>query len=100
LGAGTERLFYEGPLAQVLQSELSAAARLNPSSDETAASDYDCPECRDLGWCIFNASPEEDYLGEVQACDCGFFTSDDEAVAAARAAGLSVDDSHEVLFSP
>jgi hypothetical protein len=101
-GVGRERLFYEGPLSAetVFPPDPNPG---NPAADRSAdptSDDYDCPDCQDLGWAIFNDCPETGDLGEIQACDCGFFPSDDEALAAARAAGLSVDDDYQVLFVP
>jgi hypothetical protein len=102
--AGPERLFYDGPLsaAGVFKREPVEPLTSARSSRPTLADDYDCPECQDRGWAIFNARPEEGYLGEIHACACGFglFPTEDEALAAARKAGLSVDDDHQVLFVP
>jgi hypothetical protein len=95
-GSQFERVFYDGPLAQVLERGFSEAPATR-SLD--AAEDYDCLDCLDVGWAIFNARPEDDYLGEIQACDCGL-SSEEEALEAARTAGLSVDDRYQVLFVP
>ena len=96
-GARFERVFYEGPLAQALERGFSEAP---PTRSLDTAEAYDCLDCLDVGWAIFNARPEEAYLGEIQACDCGLFPSDDEALEAARTAGLSVDGRYQVLFVP
>ena len=51
-----------------------------------------CDSCQGKGWEIFNQDHFE--LGEVQTCDCGIIAWDDEelAFAAAREAGLEIDD--------
>jgi hypothetical protein len=83
-GDARERVFYEGPL----------------SADLVFAPDPVCPECEDRGWEIFNEREEDGYLGEVQACDCGFLGSDDEALAAARSDGWTVSDDYAVIAPP
>jgi hypothetical protein len=100
VSGGPERLFYDGPLEGLFPPEPQEPATPVRSPSPLPSDDYDCLDCQDLGWAVFNASPEDGYLGEIQACDCGFFPSDDEALAAARAAGLSVDDAYQVLFVP
>jgi hypothetical protein len=94
LSGGPERLFYEGPLSA--EGVIPGPREARPSLADPDA----CPECEDRGWAVFNACPEEGDLGEIQACDCGIFPSDAEALAAAREAGLSVDDDYQVLSVP
>jgi len=57
-----------------------------------------CRECGRKGWSIFNATFGADsYPGDVQRCDnCQHLPDDDAAIAAARAAGLSVADDGRV----
>ena len=49
----------------------------------SSAKDYECLGCLDVGWRIFDARPEDDYLGEIRACECGSVPSDQEALIAA-----------------
>jgi hypothetical protein len=83
-GEPRTHVFYEGPL----------------SIDVIFGPEPECPECEDEGWAIFNARPEEGYLGEVQACDCGLLGSDETALEVARSAGWSVTDDYQVLREP
>jgi hypothetical protein len=96
-GLGTERVVYDGPFARALEGGLTEIPA--PGSSSPIAS-YRCLGCRDLGWRILDARPDDHYLGEIRACECGFFPSDREALVAARAAGLSVDDLYQVLCVP
>ena len=59
-----------------------------------------CRDCRFRGWEIFNADEAAGVFGEVQACDCGAYASDEEAWEAARTTGLAVDENGCVLVSP
>jgi hypothetical protein len=92
-----ERLFYEGPLAQALQGRGSEAPAATASGSIWS---HRCLGCRDIGWILSKACPEDDSLGEIRACECGLLASDEEALAAARAAGLSVDDLYQVFSVP
>jgi len=56
-----------------------------------------CPECGGKGWDIYNDNTESGYRGEVQRCDCGTLATEEEACAAARAAGVRVGASGKVL---
>lgn len=50
--------------------------KINGPTNIAAASEDICPECGGKGWEIFN---EFDGGPEIQACDCGLLTSDEEA---------------------
>jgi hypothetical protein len=56
-----------------------------------------CEDCRFRGWEIFNADEAAGFFGEVQACDCGAYKSDEEAWEAARSTGLVLDENGCVL---
>jgi hypothetical protein len=92
---GAERLFYAGPLARVLE-----ATEAPDACSTVPIGTAECPGCLDVGWRIFDARLDDDYLGEIRACRCGILSSDREALAAARAAGLSVDDLYQVISVP
>jgi hypothetical protein len=78
------RVFYEGPL--------SAERVFLPAPR--------CSHCRDRGWAVLDACPEEGFLGRVEVCDCGLLPSDTQALAAAREEGWRVRDDLTVLASP
>jgi hypothetical protein len=59
-------------------------------------------ECLGSGFLVMNEEryePEE-ALGEIQACDCGIFKTDDDAIEAARAAGYTVTDEGLITSEP
>ncbi len=65
--------------------------------------DDDTPcECLGSGFLVMNEERHEPegYLGEIQACDCGIFNTDEDAVEAARAAGYTVTDESLITSEP
>ncbi|HBL26183.1 MAG TPA: hypothetical protein DD490_05035 [Acidobacteria bacterium] len=61
-----------------------------------------CCECLDSGFLVMNREEWEieGLLGEIQACDCGIFPSDEVAYVAARSAGYTVTEEGFVLTEP
>jgi hypothetical protein len=58
--------------------EFNVLAPADPDAEKPAEAPP-CESCKGRGWGIFNGN-------EVQACDCGKYKSDEEAVAALEAA--------------
>lgn len=59
-------------------------------------------ECLGSGFLVMNEDRYDtgEALGELQACDCGIFQTDDDAIEAARTAGYTVNDEGLVLSEP
>lgn len=74
---------------------------LPPSGDGEETEDTPC-ECLGSGFLVMNEDryePEE-ALGEIQACDCGIFKTEDDAIEAARTAGYTVTGEGLITSQP